>query len=577
MLENNTVKDSFGIRIFLLAVCCLLLVGLIGVRLFFLQVVSHDFYSAQAENQHGLRAELTPKRGEIFIKDRFSPDPYPVVTNVNRPLVYVVPQQVKDAPSTAKTMADLLGLDRKEVLSKISDQSKKYVPIAKQISEEKAEQLKTLKLPGVAFEDQIYQNYPESKLASQVLGFVAFDEDTRVGRYGLENYFEKQLAGTPGSVEGVRNPGGIWMTGEQRKVTPPRDGDNLILTLDRAIQFKVEEVLAKTVSGHGAKSGSVIVVSPKTGAVLAMANYPTFDTNKFSEVADASLFNNMSIQNPYEPGSVMKAVTFAASVDAGGITPDMTYDDPGSVTLEKFTIRNSENKTYGAAVPMTRVLEESINTGAIFAEQKIGHKKFLEYLEKFGFGKPTGITLPFENRGSIDNLYRGGDLYPATASFGQGITATPLQILMAYAAIANGGKLMQPYLVEEIIHSDKSTEKIEPKVIREAISSQTASTLAAMLALVVERGHGKRAAVPGYFIAGKTGTAQIANSGRAGYQESSNIGTFAGFGPVDNPQFAIIVRIDEPVDVRFAESTAAPAFGEIAQFILNYYKVPKSR
>lgn len=569
-------QDSYPLRIFLLALFSLITIGLIGVRLFVLQVVNYEHYKNLSDSQHQLQRVLVPQRGEIFIRDHYSDNPYPVVTNVNRPTVYVVPQQVKDAPATAKKLAVILGMDVKDVLAKISDQSKKYVLIAKEIEEKKAEEITAEQLLGINLEDEIHQEYPEKQLAAQVLGFVAYDQNTRVGRYGLEYYFEKELAGTPGQLDAAKDSEGGWATGPDSRLTPAVDGEDLILTIDRAIQFKAEEVLARTVSAHSAKSGSVIVLNPKTGAILALANYPSFDPNLFNKVTDPQIFNNPVVQTSYEPGSVMKAITFAAGLDTNAVTPDMTYDDPGAVTLEKFTIRNAEGKTYGKNVTMTQVLDNSINTGAIFAEQKIGHETFRKYLEAFGFGQLTGVTLPFESKGSISNLDRGGDLYPATAAFGQGIMVTPLQMAVAYAVIANGGTLYQPFIVAEKIVDGKS-EKIEPKLLREVISQRAASTISAMLVSVVEQGHGKRAAVPGYFIAGKTGTAQVAYTNRAGYDPNRSIGTFVGFGPVDNPAFVMLVKIDEPKDVKFAESTAAPAFGEIAQFILNYYQIPKSR
>ncbi|MEK9181334.1 MAG: penicillin-binding protein 2 [Patescibacteria group bacterium] len=551
-------------------------VGLVVFRLFFLQIVSYERYKALAENQHQLEKELTAERGEIFIRDHFSTSPYSVVRNVNRPTIYVAPQQVKDLPELSKIFAKNLGLDQKEILSKIADQSKKYVMMAKEVPEAAAEELQKLNLPGVFFEDQIHQEYPEKQLGSQVLGFVAYDGNLRVGRYGIQHFFEKELAGIPGRLKGVADSVRSWISSGDSDVVLAKNGADLILTIDRAIQFKAEEVLDRAVASHGAKSGSVIVMNPKTGAVLAMANFPTFDPNNFNKVEDTALFNNPAIQTPYEPGSVMKAVTFAAALDAGAIAPDTTYDDPGSVTLENFTVRNAEGKNYGQGVTMTSVLDNSINTGAIFAQQKIGLEKFRKYVENFGFGKSTGISLPFESKGNISNLYKGGELYPATASYGQGITATPLQLVTAYAAIANGGKLYQPYIVEETVREGKS-QKTESRQVSEVISQNTASTLSAMLVSVVQNGHGKRAGVPGYFIAGKTGTAQIPYADRAGYDPDRNIGTFIGFGPVDNPAFVMLVKIDEPQDVKFAESTAAPAFGEIAQFILNYYQVPKNQ
>lgn len=576
MITRNSQKDSYALRIFLLAISSLVLIALLGARLFVLQVFSHDYYVALAESQHNLREVLLPTRGEIFIRDKYSPDPYPVVTNVNRPLVYIIPQQIKDAPATATQLASILEMDKREILSKISDRVKKYVPLAKEVPEEKAQALLDLRLPGVFFEDETHLNYPENELAAQVLGFVAYDGDRRVGRYGLEHYFEEDLAGKPGEISGVRGAGGVWVTSGDRKLEPANDGVDLVLSIDRAIQFKAEEVLGKAVALHAAKGGSVVVVDPKTGAILAMANYPTFDPNKFSAVADPSYYNNPSIQGTYEPGSIMKPITIAGGLEEGEVDPETKFTDTGSITLEKFTIRNAENKTYGE-VNMTTVLDESINLGAIFVEQKLGRERFIKYMENFGFGASTHITLPFEHKGNIENLYRGGELYPATASFGQGITVTPLQMVMAYAAIANGGKLYKPYVVSERVYADGRVEAVDAEVVRQVISSRTASVLSAMLVSVVENGHGKRAGVPGYYIAGKTGTAQVPYADRPGYDPSRNIGSFVGFGPVDDPKFAMIVKIDEPQDVKFAESTAAPAFGEIAQFILNYYQVPKSR
>ena len=577
-MNSKNAESVSTARIFSLAIISLLLIGLIGVRLFIIQVFSHDYYSALADSQHQLSVELTPERGEIFIQDRLSQIPSPVVVNVNRPRIVVNPQQIESAPELTKILAQSLGLSEIDVLQKVDDTDRKYVVIAKQIEEEVAENIQKMLLPGVYFENEIHQNYPEGHFLSQVLGFVAFDEDSRVGRYGLEQYFEEELAGKTGFLQtetGLRL-GLVPQNSEESTVVPAEDGVDLFLTIDRAIQFKVEEVLERTVAAHSAKGGSVIVLNPKTGAILAMANSPSFDPNSFNLVEDPAVFNNTSIQSAYEPGSVMKPITMAAALEEGAVEPTTTFVDEGFIDLEDFTIRNADHKKYGE-VTMTQVLEESINTGIIFAEQQLGHDKFAEYMENFGFGKRSGVTLPFEAAGSIDNLYRGGDLYPATIAYGQGMTATPLQIVSAFAAIANGGKLLKPFLVDEIVFPDGTRQKTQAEVVRVVISPRAASTVGAMIVAVVERGHGKRAGVPGYYIAGKTGTAQVAYEDRLGYDPNRNIGTFAGFGPVDDPEFVMIVKIDEPQGVVFAETTAAPAFGEIAQFILDYYQIPEVR
>lgn len=576
MIHGLRDEEQPSLRIFPLLIITLALIGLIGVRLFVLQVLSFDYYRALAENQHQYNQEIIPTRGKIFIRDGLSTTPYLVATNVNRPLVYAVPQQIEDAPVTARTLSQMLGIDQRETYERITDTDRKYVVIAKEIDEQVAEKLQEEALSGIYLEDQRHRIYPQGTLASQVIGFVGFDQDKKVGRYGVEGYFEKDLAGKPGMIEGARGLTGNWITSGPREFVPAKDGVDIVLSIDRAIQFKAEDTIKKAVEAHQAKRGSVIIMDPKTGALLAMANYPSFDPNNYGDVEDISVFKNTSISAAYEPGSVMKPVTMAGALNEGAITPDLEFEDPGFVQLENFTIRNANSKSYGR-VNMTTVLNESINTGLIFVEQTLGHQKFTKYMEQFGFGEQTGVELSSEAAGDISNLYRGGDLYPATISYGQGMTATPLQIVTAYAAIANGGSLNRPFIVAEKRYEDGRIDTTQPTEVRRVITRHTATTLAAMMVSVVEQGHGKRAAVPGYYIAGKTGTAQVPYSDRAGYDPNRTIGSFAGFGPVDDPAFVMIVKIEEPRDVIFAESSAAPVFGEIAQFILNYYQIPPTR
>jgi cell division protein FtsI (penicillin-binding protein 3)/stage V sporulation protein D (sporulation-specific penicillin-binding protein) len=349
---------------------------------------------------------------------------------------------------------------------------------------------------------------------------------------------------------------------------------NLVLTIDRSLQFEAESVLNDTVQKHGADSGSVIIMNPKTGAILAMAGSPDFDPNKFNEVTDPKVFSNQSTMGNFEPGSTFKALTMAAAVNEGKLSPDSTYVDTGKVDVDNFTIKNAEPGARGQQT-MTQVLDFSLNTGAIFAKEQIGNDVFLKYLKNFGFGVKTGIELP-EQAGDLSGLKGNVQVNYDTASFGQGVTVTPIQLMEAYTALANGGKMMKPYIVQSKIYPDSRTVVTNPTAVGQPITSKTASTVSAMLVDVVENGFGKRAAVPGYYIAGKTGTAQVAgNSGK--YLANYNIGSFIGYGPVEDPQFLMLVRIDNPKDVAFAESTAAPAWGQLAQFILNYYHVPPTR
>jgi len=305
-----------------------------------------------------------------------------------------------------------------------------------------------------------------------------------------------------------------------------------------------------------------------------MCNYPDFDPNNYSQVEDIGVYNNRAIFEPYEPGSMIKGITMAAAIDAGKVTPATTYIDTGEVKIAGFKIHNSDGEAHGLK-NMTQVLEESLNTGAIFAARQVGMELFEKYFKMFGFGQPTGIQMETERSGTIETLaYHHNEIFMATASFGQGFTATPLQVLNSFAVIANKGKMMTPYIVDKIIYPGGKEEKTEPKFVRQVITTQTAQTLSAMLASVVKYGHATRAGVKGYYIAGKTGTAQVADPETGKYSTSVTTHSFVGFAPVDDPKFVMLVKLSHPRSVEFAASSAAPLFGEIAQFLLNYFKVP---
>jgi cell division protein FtsI/penicillin-binding protein 2 len=563
-------------RFLALTVIFAVFIAAVIVRLFALQVLSHDFYKALADNQHLAYTTLVPQRGEIYIQEDKNGKIVPVVTNIDKNLVYAVPPEITNKDQAAAVLAPILEMPKKEILEKIVDDQRKWVALKKELPESVSEGIQNLKLPGIYLEPETYRYYPEGEFASQVLGFFGYEGDVRVGRYGIEEYYDKILAGKSGFLTLDKNLQGTWIASAFRRLTPVENGADIILTLDRAIQFKAESLLEEAVTSHQADSGSLIVLSAKTGAVLAAVNYPSFDPNSFNKVADPAVFRNLLISDAYEPGSVFKPVTMAAGLEAGAITPETTYEDKGFAVINDFTIKNADDKVYGTQT-MTSVLEQSINTGAIFVQNLIGPEKFLETVKKFGFGKPTGINLPAEASGSIKNLIGGGDVHYATASFGQGITVTALQLAQAFQAIANQGKMMKPYLVQKIQYADGKEEEFGPQEVGQVISAKSSNTLAAMLVEVVENGHGKRAGVAGYYLAGKTGTAQVAKADGPGYDPDKTIGTFAGFGPVNDPAFVMVVKIVNPKTVRFAESTAAPVFGEMAKFLLNYFQIPPTR
>lgn len=576
-MVRKSRPSPFGLRSSLVTAFLLLLFLIILARLFYLQVIVGSQIRVLAQAQHSIYKKLLPSRGEIKLIDQVSQETVPLATNIEKYLAYAVPQEIQNPKSTAASLAEVLGLAPEDVLAKISDTSRKYVPIKKQLTEDEQRKVEDLKLPGIYFDAEETRSYPQNELLSQVLGFVGYNQDNqtqKVGLYGLERNFQNELAGKSGELKQERGLGGEWIFGGERDFQPAEDGVNLVLTIDRTIQFKAESVLKDAVEKNSADSGSVLVINPSTGAILAMAGYPNFNPNEFNKQTDPKVFMNENVTGNYEPGSVFKPLTMAAAINEGKITPDTTYIDTGEVKVDNFTIKNFDKKARGLQT-MTQVLEQSLNTGVIFAKEQMGDKTFFDYIKKFGFGKLTGIELP-ETKGNLDNLKANIAASFDTATFGQGITITPIQLIQAFTAIANQGKMMKPYLVQSKIYSDGRVENTKPQEVAQVISEKTANTVAAMMVSVIESGHGKKAGVPGYYIAGKTGTAQVA--GKDGkYENNNNIGSFIGFGPVENPKFLMLIRVDHPRSVNWAETTAAPAFGEIAQFILNYYQVPPTR
>lgn len=570
-----TVEKTFKKRMVWMTILLFVSFGVITFRLASLQLAQGSDYRLQADGQRTSVREIMPVRGEIKIADRFSGQPTTVATSMEKPLVYAIPASMTDREGVAKALAPILGISEQEILDKTADNSKKYVPLKRQLTEEVKKKIEDLKLSGIAFDTETIRFYPEGQFLSQLLGFVGYKEDVKTGLYGIEQAFNEYLTGTPGSLAQERSAGGAWIFGARRDQTPAQDGDTILLTIDKTIQFKAESVIKDAVEKNFADSGSVIIMDPKTGAILAMATYPSFDPNDYSKVNDPDIYSNQTTLGAYEPGSIFKPITLAAALNEGKITPQTTYVDTGEVSVDGYTIKNSDSKAHGTQT-MTQALEQSLNTGMIFAKNTIGNKKFHEYVERFGFGKKTGIEV-VESKGELSNLDGNINVNYHTASFGQGVNVTPIQMLQAYGAMANDGRMMKPYVVNARITGNGKVEETQPQEVGQPISLQTASTISAMLVNVVENGHGKRAAVKGYYVAGKTGTAQVPLKDGKGYDLNNNIGSFAGFAPVDDPRFVMLVRVNHPRTVSFAESTAAPAFGTLAHFLLQYFNVPPSR
>lgn len=403
---------------------------------------------------------------------------------------------------------------------------------------------------GIKISAQSYRWYPRQTLAAHLLGFVGQgDVGKPIGKYGLEQFYEDRLAGAPPSLRG-------------KKIIPPVPGKDLLTTINIDVQTRAEEILNGIMEKFGAVGGSIIVEEPKTGRIIAMASVPAFDPNVYAK-ADLTSFVNPVVQSVYEPGSIFKVLTMAAGIDSGAITPETAYDDAGELTVGDRTIKNWDFKQRGGygRVTMTGVIEHSINTGAVFAERQTGNKVFRDYLRRFGFGRSTEIDLPGELAGdlrNLDNLSR--QVHFATASYGQGISVTPLQLIAAVSAIANNGRLMRPTVLAAN----------QPEETRQVITADTARAVTAMMENALAKA--KVGAIDKYRLAGKTGTAQVPDFKRGGYT-ADVINSYVGFGPVSDPRFVIMVKLDKPAGAPLAGQTVVPAFRELAQFILNYYNI----
>jgi len=559
---------SLAFLIFFIAVCIL-------GKLYILQIARYSTYAALAENQHNSTTELAAKRGEIFLQDEN--EPYPIAVNRELQMVYAVPREMNDANGAADKLSDMLGLDKEFVQEKLSNPNDMFEILKHKLSDDEVQKIKDAKIAGVYLMPENFRYYPARELAAQVVGFVGSNGDQQRGMYGIEASWENELKGEAGMISQESDSRGRWIPVSDRNVQETKDGPDLILTINHTVQFEVEKILKQAVDGFKADSGTVVVMDPKTGKILAMANQPSFDPNDFSSTEDISTFNNPAVSQSYEPGSVFKAFTEAMGIEEGKITPNSTYTDTGVVREAGYDIRNASVDPFNGygVQTMTQVLEKSLNTGVIYIEKLVGNTAFANYVKMFGFGEKTGIDLPGELAANTLNLTnKKTNINFFTSAFGQGITVTPVQLAAAYGAIANGGTLMKPYVVDKLKYSDGHEETTQPQEVRQVISQNTAEEVSQMLRGVVVNGNGKRADVPGYLVCGKTGTAQVAKADSKGYEDNMNIGSFAGFAPMNDPQFVVVVKIVNPKTVQWAESSAAPTTGQIMKFLLEYYKVP---
>lgn len=541
MTHANVGQKRWRINFLLFAV--FIFFGAVFAKVFYVSYFQHEKLSSTAKSQQERARNFNIKRGEILVR---SPDGsyLTLAGKDNLPYVYVVPKQSGNPSETARQLSTILpAFSEDQILKFLSKKNDPFELIEKKISETTAKLIEGFNLPEVKIGRESTRIYPFNDTLAHSLGFLGFDGDNRIGQYGLEGYYEDLL----------------------------KKEASLILTVDYEVQSVAEGSLTSLLKKWSAPSGTIIVQDPNSGAILALASSPSFDPNNYGNYS-LKRFINPAIQEMFEPGSTFKAITMAAGIDTAKVSPATVYEDRGILNIGNYTIKNFDEKAYGIKT-MTQVLEKSLNTGAVFVQNLLGGDLFLNYVVNFGFGKKTGIDLEGEAPGAIANLYSGRPINFATASFGQGVAVTPVQLITAYSAVANGGKLMRPYMVDEIVYSDGKKEKISSQIVSVPITEKTSAQLKTMLVSVVERGFDK-ARVSGYDIAAKTGTAQIAEAG--GYSEDF-IHDMVGFAPAFSPKFTILIKLDKPKGIKFAADSLSPTFKEMSKFLLNHYKIPPTK
>ena len=573
-MSNNKKPKSSSFRnlvkgrlIFVSVLLLLFAVSLIA-RLANLQITQHKILLAKSEKQpHQGKLKTYFGRGTIF--DRNGNE---LATNLVVESVFVVPQEVRDRKYTSRVLASALGQNYDRVYKEVSS-NKQFTWIKRKASTDEIIHLKKSALSGVRFRSEQKRFYPKRELAANVIGFVGTDD---YGLAGIEQTYQEKLKGMvysqpikqDGRGRNIQNLGSLSRSN--------LGNYDLMLTLDEVIQFTAEYHLTKQVERYKADSGMAVVMNPNSGEIYAMANVPQFNPNNYNKFTPETRKNN-TVVSSYEPGSIFKPIVAAAALDNGIAQPhDKFFCENGSFKIGERNIGEASGHKYGS-LSMQEIIAKSSNIGAIKIAQKLGKDSFYEYIRKFGFGEKTSIRLPGVSSGLLRKRRNWNERSLASISFGQEIAVTPLQMVVALSAIANGGTLMEPHIAKALMRDGKIIKEIKPKKIRRVISKKTSRQMMEILKFVVENGTGKKAAIDGFEVAGKTGTAQKFITKTQSYSKTEFISSFIGYAPADNPRLAILVMIDNPKGRHWGSVVAAPVFLEIAKKSLRYLNVPSSK
>lgn len=544
------------------------------VRLFSLQVVHGTMYKERAQRQYVTPAGDSFDRGNIYFTQKDGTT-VAAATVVNGFKLAIAPDGVENIDEVYQKLNAITPIDKDVFFAKAAKKGDPYEEIKDRIEAPEAEAITALDLPGVALYRQKWRFYPGGDLASRVIGFVSYKKDTLTGNNGIESYYDDVLA-RAGANAYVNFFAEIFANVKSTVFKNTASTGDIVTTIEPTVQSQLETTISKIHETWGSDLVGGVIMDPYTGSIIAMAGVPTYDLNQYGAVKDGSVYNNPFAQNRYEMGSIVKPLVMAGAIDVGAVTPTTTYNDKGAVTIDGKTLNNFDKKGRGANVPMQRVLNESLNTGMIFVQQKMGKDAFKSYLvDKYKLGEKTGIDLPGEVNGAVGSLKDTNDINYAAASFGQGIATSPINIVRGFAVLANGGTMVTPHIAATVIESSGRTTEIEYPEGTRVLKPETVSTIRNMLVQVVDDGYHR--GLPHYSVAAKTGTAQIARPDGGGYYTDRNLHSLIGFFPATQPRFVLYLFNVYPKGALFAIQTLGDPFFDMVQFMNNYYEIAPDR
>ena len=558
---KRTKRNPISLRISILGVFFSIWLLVIGTKAVYLQVFRGDWLSKKASDQYESSVQSEGKRGVIYDCNHRE-----MAVSIDATSIGAYPAKVTNANRTSAILAKALQIDRKMLFKKLS-LNRSFVWVERQVTPKEREAVSECRLGGIDFRTEHKRFYPSRTLAAQVLGFTGIDGN---GLEGLEYRYNQDLIGRAQSLTIFKDALGRGFASEEQSAAVA-NGHNLILTIDRTVQFLAEQALKETVAAFSAKSAMAVVMDPRSGAVLAMAHYPFFNPNTYSEF-DRWQWRNRAITDPFEPGSTLKIFTAAAAIEKGDVSPNsIFYCENGSYRVGGHTIHDTHKNGW---LSLQQIVKVSSNIGAAKVLEKIGPEALYTTLRAFGFGEPTGIDCPGETAGALAPYRQWRGVDAATISFGQGVSVSAIQLAAAVNAIANGGVLMRPYVVQAVTDaSGKEIRQYEPQVVRRAVSAGTARTITGIMETVTtEGGTGENVGLDGYAVAGKTGTAQKTDDNGV-YARGKYVASFVGFVPADDPRATIVVIVDEPEKEHYGGLVAGPAFKKIAEGLLQYLNV----